>query len=87
MHDLLLKMRPKQKTIKLYLYANNQCIKRIKVLEGENIFENNYIINVIGKKHIFGTNYVKIIVRPVKMLKNIKGEIHATIDYERGIEL
>lgn len=79
--------RKKQNKIKLYLYANNQCIKMIRITQGENVFDNSYIITVIGKKHIFGNNIVKIIVKPVRMLKNIDGEIHATIDYERGIEL
>lgn len=80
-------MLKRNKKLKVYLYAYNQCIKKIKVIQGENIFENTYVIRVIGKKHLFGSNFVKILVRPNRMLKNIEGEIHATFDYERGIEV
>ena len=87
MHNLLLKIKSKkQKKVKVYMYANNHCIKKIKVFEGENIYENSYVIRVIGKKYMFGSNYVKLLVRPINMLKNLKGEIHTTIDFERGID-
>lgn len=88
MHNLLLKIKSrKQKKIKVYLYANSQCIKKIRVYEGENIFDNSYVINVLFKKHLFGTNLTKIVVKPVRMLKNTRNEVHVIIDYERGVEL
>lgn len=70
--------------MKVYMYANGHLIKKIKVPRGENVFENVYIIKVIGKRYIFGSNFIQIAVRPIMLIKNIEGEIHVSIKYEEG---
>lgn len=77
----------KKDYIKVYMYASSHCIKMIKVPKGINIFEETFIIRVLFKKYIFGSWNVKIAVRPSKMIKNIEGEIHTTIEYEKGIDI
>ena len=79
----MIKNRPKK--IKVYMYASNICIKKIKVYPGEDIFNNSYIINVWNKKFIFGSRHVKIVVKPTLLKKNYKNEVHVEIQYEGGV--
>lgn len=74
---------------KIYMYANNQYIKRIKLKNVENLFSSSYVINVWFKKYIFGTNYTKLVVKPKLLKKTIedKKQIHVEIDFERGVEV
>jgi hypothetical protein len=60
----------KQKKWTLYLYYNGILIKKLKISENEAPGENSYVINVYGKKQLFGSNKVGIIVKPVRLLKN-----------------
>lgn len=69
------------------MYASNVCIKKIKVPFGTNIFNETYVINVWFKKYVFGSNHVKIVVRPKLMKKNLDKEVHVEIEYERGTEV
>lgn len=75
------------KKLKVNMYASNHFIKQIKVPLGTNVFENIYVIRVWFKKYIFGSNYVKVVVRPEKLLKNNDKEIHVSVKYESGVEL
>lgn len=74
---------------KVYMYANNQYIKKIRLKNVENLFSSSYVINVWFKKYIFGTNYTKLVVRPKLLKKTIedKKQIHVEIDFERGVEV
>ena len=74
---------------KIYMYVNNQYIKRIKLKNVENLFSSSYVINVWFKKYIFGTNYTKLVVKPKLLKKTIedKKQIHVEIDFERGVEV
>ena len=73
--------------MKVNLYASNHFIKQIKVPKGTNVFNEVYVIRVWFKKYIFGSNLVKIVVRPDKLLKNDENEIHVTVKYEQGVEV
>ena len=53
---------------KLYLYLNGVCIKKLKINANESPKDNTYIFNVFFKKQIYGSNIVKIIVRPSKVI-------------------
>ena len=74
---------------KVYMYVNNQYIKRIKMKNVEQLFNTSYVINVWFKKYIFGTNYTKLVVKPTLLKKTIedKKQIHVEIDFEKGVEL
>lgn len=74
---------------KIYMYVNNQYIKKIKLKNVENLFSSSYVINVWFKKYIFGTNYTKLVVKPKLLKKTIedKKQIHVEIDFERGVEV
>lgn len=74
---------------KVYMYANNLYIKKIKVKNVEQLFNTSYVINVWFKKHIFNTNYTKVVVKPKLLKKTIenKKEIHVDIEFERGVEV
>lgn len=79
----------KRKKWKMYLYANNQCIKCIRIPDEESPFENTYIINVYFKKHIIGTNFAKIIVKPYKLkyTDNKNKCIHIETKLYEGVEV
>lgn len=74
---------------KIYMYANNQYIKKIKLDNVEQLFNTSYVINIWFKKYIFGTNYTKAIVKPILLKKTIeeKKQIHVEIEFERGVEV
>lgn len=74
---------------KVYMYANNLYIKKIKVKNVEQLFNTSYVINVWFKKHIFNTNYTKVVVKPKLLKKTIenKKEIHVDVEFERGVEV
>ena len=80
-------MIKKKNQMKVNLYASNHHIKTIKVPKGTNVFNEVYVIRVWFKKYIFGSNFVKIVVRPDKLLKNDENEIHVTVKFEQGVEL
>ena len=74
---------------KVYLYINNQYIKKIRLKDVSQLFNTSYVINVWFKKYIFGTNYTKLIVKPKLLKKTIenKQQIHVEIELERGVEV
>lgn len=73
----------------VYMYINNLYIKKIKVRDVDKLFTTNYAINVWFKKHIFNTNYTRVVVRPKLLKKTIeeKREIHVDVELERGVEV
>lgn len=77
----------KKKKYKLYIYANRHFIKRIKIDEDEDVFNKIYVINVFFKKYILGSNFVKIIVRPIllKYTDEIKREMHVEATLFDGV--
>lgn len=60
----------KNKKWKLYLYYNGILIKKVRIQPGEEPANTNYAITVYFKKHIFGSNKVGLVVRPVRLLRN-----------------
>jgi hypothetical protein len=74
---------------KLYLYASNQCIKKLYVEENEKPFEEFYVITVYFKKHILGSNVAKIVVKPtlLKYTDNDKKCIHIETELFKGVEV
>ena len=74
---------------KVYMYANNQYIKKIRLRDVSHLFLTSYVINIWFKKYIFGTNYTKLVVKPKLLKKTIedKREIHVEVDFERGVEV
>ena len=73
----------------IYMYANNQYIKKIKLDNVEQLFNTSYVINIWFKKYIFGTIFTKAIVKPKLLKKTIedKRQIHVEIEFERGVEV
>lgn len=74
---------------KIYMYANNQYIKKIRLKDVSQLFNSSYVINIWFKKYIFGTIYTKAVVKPKLLKKTIedKKQIHVEIDFERGVEV
>ena len=73
----------------IYMYANNQYIKKIRLRDVSQLFSTSYVINVWFKKYIFGTNYTKLVVKPKLLKKTIedKKQIYVEIEFERGAEI
>lgn len=73
----------------IYMYANNQYIKKIRLRDVSQLFNTSYVINVWFKKYIFGTNYTKLVVKPKLLKKTIedKKQIYVEIEFERGVEI
>ncbi len=78
-----------RKRWKLYLYLNNLCIKKIYIDEETKPKDEIFVINVWFKKHLFNTNYTKIVVHPSKLIytNDKKKETHWEFDYEKGIDI
>lgn len=74
---------------KIYMYVNNQYIKKIRLKDVSQLFNSSYVINVWFKKYILGTNYTKLVVKPKLLKKTIedKHQIHVEIELERGVEV
>ena len=81
----MFKRKPKWK---LFLYYNGVLIKTIKKDEIEEL-ANNYAIRVYFKKFLFGNTISKVVVKPVRILKQdeIKKETHIGVVLDQGIEL
>jgi hypothetical protein len=78
-------IRPKKWT--LYLYYNGVMIKKIRKYETEALAE-NYAIKVYFKKFLFGNTISKIVVKPVRILKQdgLKRKTHLGVVLEQGVE-
>ena len=73
---------------KLFLYYNGVLIKTIKKDENEELSK-NYAIKVYFKKFLFGNTISKVVVKPVRILKQdeIRRETHLGVVLDQGIEL
>ena len=79
----------KNKRWTLYLYYNGILIKKVKISQDEAPGENSYVITVYGKKQLFGSYKVGLIVKPIRLLKNDekKRKTYWGTMYETGIEI
>lgn len=79
----------KAKKWKIYIYLNNQCVKRIKVNETFKPMEEFYIITIYGKKHILGTNKAKVVLRydKLKYTDNDKKSTHIETKLFEGVDI
>ena len=74
---------------KLYLYYNGILIKKLNIDKDEAPAEKSYVIRVLFKKQLFGSNFVEIIVRPTVLLKNddSKRRTYWGVIFEQGIQI
>lgn len=74
---------------KLYLFYNGILIKKIKIEDNEAPADNVYFITVIGKKSVFGSNLVKIAVRPKVLLDNNEKDkkTYWGVVFEKGVNI
>lgn len=74
---------------KLYLFYNGILIKKIKIEDNEAPANNVYFITVIGKKSVFGSNLVKIAVRPKVLLDNNEKDkkTYWGVVFEKGVNI
>lgn len=74
---------------KMYLFYNGIHIKTLKISKNTAPSENTYVIDVWFRKQLFANNKVKIIVRPVKIIKNDekKRKTYWEVVLEQGIEI
>ena len=79
----------KNKKWKLYLYYNGMLVKKVRIHEQEAPSHNSYVVRVWGKKNIFGSNKVTVILRPVELLKNDDKNLktHWGAIFERGVDM
>jgi hypothetical protein len=84
-----IKDRKDNRKWKMYLYANNQCVKCVKIPKEESPFENTYIISIFFKKHLVGCNYAKVIVKPYKLKYTDENKkcIHIETKLYEGVEI
>lgn len=74
---------------KIKFYLNGQCVCSKWVADTEAVFNSAYVVTIFGKKHLFGSNLVRTVIRPEKLLyKDIfKKEIHVGAYLFEGIEV
>lgn len=61
-NEIINKLLKKDKW-KIYLYYNNQLIKKVYKEENFKLQEDVFIIRVFLKKHLFGSNFIKTICK------------------------
>lgn len=74
---------------KLYLYYKNQCIKKLYIDEDFAPMDNLYVIDIIGKKHLIGTNKrTKMIFQSYKYkyTDKTKKEAHIEVIEFEGVD-
>ena len=73
----------------LYLYYDGLLIKKLKIDENTDITKEIFEIRVIGHKELFRKNLVKILVKPVKLLKTdeAKRTTHLGVVLEKGVDI
>lgn len=72
----------------LFFYYKDQLVSKRKVIADEKPFDNFYILNIYGKKHLFGTNRkVTIVAKPIllKYTDANKKHIHIEIQTFEGV--
>lgn len=74
---------------KMYLYAQNQCIKKLYIGDEEKPFDNVYVITVLFRKHILGSNIAKLVVKPVRLkyTDNANKQVHIEAKLFEGVEI
>lgn len=86
---MLQKLKQKFKSEKwtMYLFYNGICIKRIKIMSVEDI--DTMSIVVIGHKAIFGKHIVRLVVKPVKVLKTDEKakKTYWGVIHEQGVDI
>lgn len=53
----------------LYLYYNGVQVKRIRIHKDDAPADNTYVVRILFKKHLFGSNNVVVMLRPNTLLK------------------
>lgn len=74
---------------KIYLYYNNQLIKKVYREPEFDLKENVFIVRILFKKHLFGTINTKIVCKfnKIKYYDDIKKEMHCEVDLYTGREV
>lgn len=74
---------------KIYLYYNNQLIKKVYREEDFDLKDNVFIVRVLFKKHLFGTINTKIVCKfiKVKFYDDVNKEMHCEVDLYAGREV
>ncbi len=74
---------------KMYLYYNNQFIKKVYRDENFELRDGVFIIRVFFKKHLFGSNNIKTVCKfdKVKFYDDINKVIHCEVNLYGGKEV
>ena len=86
----IIKKYKENKKWKLYLYLNGQCIKCLKIDKDFAPMNKIYVVKVMNKIHLLGTNKpVQIVVRSYKYkyTDEIKKTAHIEVIMYEGVEV
>ena len=75
---------------RLYMYLKGQLVAKRYIKYDAQPFNEFYVINVYGKKHLVGTNLkVTMIVKPTKLkyTDNAKKSVHVEIEEFGGVDV
>lgn len=53
----------------LYLYYDGVQVKKLRIHKDDAPADNTYVVRILFKKHLFGSNNVVVILRPTELLK------------------
>ena len=78
----------RNKKWKLNFYYRSQWVKTIHISENEKPLSKVYVCRILFRKHLFATNYAKVVLLPIRILFNdpIKKEIHIESILYEGVE-
>lgn len=73
---------------RLHLYLDGVYIASTTIKPDEKPNENIYVVRAYFKKHVFGSNYAKIIVHPTRFIyiDEKKRQISYSFEFEKGVE-
>jgi hypothetical protein len=55
--------------MKINLYYNSTKVKTVRIKDGAE-WRDDYKVTIIGQKRYFGSNFITLILRPVKLLRS-----------------
>lgn len=72
--------------MKVHLYYNSTKVKTVKIKEGTE-WKQDYKVTIIGKKRYFGSNFITLILRPVRLLHSDDKSLDINCIVYEGVDI
>ena len=72
--------------MKVHLYFNSTKVKTVRIKETSE-WKKDYKVTIIGKKRYFGSNFITLILRPVRLLHSTEKSLDLNCIVYEGAEI